>query len=55
MDTQKEELKFALVTASEALDLLGHYTMDFTERDQDAGEMASMLRIISEYLKMKAE
>ena len=43
---------FVMSTAAEALDLLGHYSMDFTDREQDAEDLASLLRIISFYLKM---
>ena len=46
---------FVMNTAAEALDLLGHYSMDFTDREQDPEDLASLLRIISFYLRTKAE
>lgn len=45
---------FIMSTASEALDLLAHYNSDFN-RDIDKDEVASTLRIVSEYLQMKAD
>jgi len=46
--------QFVMDTAAEALSLLGHYAMDFTDREQDPEDLASLLRIISEYLRSKA-
>ncbi len=46
---------FVMSTAAEALDLLGHYSMDFTDRSKDQEDLASLLRIISTYLRTKVD
>ncbi len=52
--SDKNAPDFIMSTASEALDLLAQYNSDFN-RDIDKDEVASTLRIVSEYLQMKAE
>lgn len=48
------EPQFVMNTAAEALDLLGYYSMDFKDREEDQEELASLLRIIADYLHTKA-
>ena len=55
LSNQDNDPIFAMSTAAEALDLLGHYCMDFKDRPQDQDAMASMCRIISYYLKTVAD
>lgn len=51
---ENNEPDFIMNTAAEALDLLAQYNQDFT-RDIDKDEVASVCRIISDYLLMHAE
>ena len=52
--TVEQEPDFAMVTASEALDLLAEYNSSF-KREIDRDEVCSILRILSGYLKFNAD
>lgn len=52
--TEMETPAFVMSTAAEALDLLAQYNHDFV-REIDKDEVASVCRIISEYLQTNAD
>ena len=47
---ENDDMSFAMLSAAEAIELIAHYVPDFT-RETDRDSVASILRIISEYLK----